>query len=188
MVDDQSDGDLQLLSQFFVDLTDGEFISDTKADKNKGTCQPPSLRLYTHFLDDVVRQPGQDSDREPEMSDGVHQVLGHRRRQAGLRGDGLHPLGEVVGQGQDVAVPAERRRQRPSDVQPEPLPRRRHLPTRRRSARPQPLGLRGQQRRREAVTYLDQPLRIFAFCLKIKHNKTINTFNMSQAEKTLRTY
>lgn len=90
---------------------------------------------YTHLLDDVMRQPGQDSERESKMCDHVHDVLGHARRQAGLHGHGFHPLREVVGHAQDVSVTVERLRQRPSDVQPEPLPRRRHLPTRSSSVR-----------------------------------------------------
>lgn len=82
-----------------------------------------------------MRQPGQDPERESKMRDDVHDVLGHIGRQAGLHGDGLHPLGEVVGQRQDVSVSVLRLGQRPPDVQPQPLPRRRHLPAGRSSVR-----------------------------------------------------
>lgn len=118
------------------------------------------------------------------MSNDVHDVLGHVRRQAGLHGDGFHPLREVVGQGQDVSVCVERLGQRPPDVQAEPLPRRRHLPTRRASVccSLQPL-------KREAATYFDQLLRIFTFGLKMNHNKMMNTLhNMSRTNKIQKMY
>ena len=96
-----------------------------------GVLNNNNVRLKrTHFMDDVMRQPGQDSERVPKVGDDVHDVLHHRGREAGLHRHGLHPLGEVVRHRQDVLVSVERLGQRPSDVQAEPLPRLRHLPSR----------------------------------------------------------
>lgn len=145
-------------------------------------CPSVSGRDATHFLDDVVRQPGQDPERESEMGDDVHHVLDDAGRQAGLHGDGLHPLGEVVGEGEDVPVSVQGLGQRPSDVQAEPLPRRRHLTTtgdaRRGRARKDEIPWAGLR------THLDQLLWIFTFCLKTKHKLT-NT--LKSDEKQLKT-
>lgn len=129
MMDNKSDADLKLIFQFSVDL-------DTFTQKRSVTTSRfPHVSLnnvshsITHFVDDVMRQSGQDSEGVSKVADDVHYVLHHIGRKAGLHGNSFHPLGKVVSHTQNVFVSVECLGQRPSDIQTKPLPRLCHLPT-----------------------------------------------------------
>lgn len=92
-------------------------------------CRITTWILSTHFVDYVMRQSGQDSERVSKVGDDVHDVLHHIRREAGLHGGSFHPLGEVVCHSQNVFVSIQCLGQRTSDIQTKPLPRLCHLPS-----------------------------------------------------------